>query len=355
MSLGALRLPLYRQTWGEATRPVLEAEGLSARAWTYPSGVMALSLENARGRLVVLPWQGQMIWAAEFDGHDLTMRNLFEQPRPSATIAGTYGCFMFHAGLLRNGCPAPVDDHALHGEMPCAPMDHAWLEVGEDKQGAYLRLTGNYEYVQGFGDRYRATPSVTLRPDSGLFEIGMQVLNRAGKAMDLMYMAHMNYAYVPGGRFSQPHGYRKQRMRTSVPAHVRPTAEWTAYMAALAQEPSRLQVLDTAQLYDPEIVSFFDGVGTDERGDAHFFLDHPDGTAFYTRYSPKEFSHAARWVLYDADQQVAAFILPATCEPEGYQAERAKGNVRSLAPGEQASFSLVTGYLSPAERRALLP
>ena len=355
MSRLALRLPLYQHTWGDAARPVLEAEAFSAHAWTYPSGVKALSLQNARGRLVVLPWQGQMIWDAEFDGHNLTMRNLFEQPRPTAAIIGTYGCFMFHAGLLRNGCPTPEDDHPLHGEMPCAAMDRAWLEVGEDEQGAYLRLAGDYEYVQGFGDRYRASPSVTLRPDSGLFEIGMQVLNRAGKPMDLMYMAHMNYAYVAGGRFTQPRGYEGQRMRASVPAHVRPTGDWTAYMATLAEDPSRLQVLDTPQLYDPEIVSFFDGVGTDEQGQAHFFLEHPDGAAFYTRYRPEQFSHAARWVLHNADQQVAAFILPATCEPEGYLAERAKGNVRSLAPGERASFNVLTGYLSPSERQALQP
>jgi len=31
---------------------------------------------------------------------------------------------------LRNGCPSPEDDHPLHGEMPCAPMDRAGL--GDD-------------------------------------------------------------------------------------------------------------------------------------------------------------------------------------------------------------------------------
>jgi hypothetical protein len=353
MSPEMMRVPLYPHLWSDTARPVLESEHLSAHAFTYPSGVKALSLHNSRGRLVVLPWQGQMIWAAEFDGHDLTMRNLFDQPRPTPTIMGTYGCFMFHAGLLRNGCPAPEDDHPLHGEMPCAPMDRAWLEAGEDEAGTYLRLTGDYEYVQGFGDRYCASPSVTLRPDSGLFEIGMQVLNQAGKPMDLMYMAHMNYAYVEGARFSQPLGFERQRMRASVPAHVHPTEHWKAYMAGLTKDPSQLQALDSPELYDPEVVSFFDGVRADEQGQAHFFLEHPDGAAFYTRYSPAQFSHATRWVLHNVDQQVGAFILPATCEPEGYNAERAKGTVRSLAPGERAVFSLTTGYLSTSERQAL--
>jgi len=347
------RFALTPSQFGGAEKPLLESADFRVSAWTFPSGVLALALENQRGRLVVLPYQGQMIWSAVFDGCDLTMRNMFSQPRPSPTVIGTYGCFMFHSGLLRNGCPGPEDDHPLHGEMPCAAMDNAWLEVGEDSEGAYLRLGGEYEYVQGFGDHYQARPSVTLRPDSALFDIGMQVTNLAGKPMELMYMAHMNYAYVPGGRFVEPLGVERIRVRSSVPAHVRPTPQWSAYMDELTQAPSRLQTLDTPELYNPEIVCFFDNVRADEDGNAHFLLEHPQGPAFYTRYRPEQFDHAARWILHNPDQQVAAFILPATCEPEGYRAESAKGNVRSLAAGESAQFSVTTGYLSAAERRAM--
>ncbi|WP_268800570.1 aldose 1-epimerase family protein [Pseudomonas huanghezhanensis] len=348
-----LTIALYPELFSGTEKTLVEGEDFRVLAWTYPSGVQALALENARGRLVVLPYQGQMIWSAMFDGCDLTMRNMFGQPRPSPTVIGTYGCFMFHSGLLRNGCPAPEDDHALHGEMPCAPMDSAWLEVGEDASGAYVRLGGDYEYVQGFGDHYRARPSVTLRARSALFDIGMQVTNLAGKPMELMYMAHMNYAYVAGGRFVEPLGMARARVRSSVPAHVKPTPAWSAYMAELTEDPTRLCTLDTPQLYDPEIVCFFDDVKADAKGHAHFLLEHPHGAAFYTRYKPGEFDHAARWILYNADQQVAAFALPATCEPEGYLAEKGKGNVRELAAGESAEFSVTTGYLAAAEVRQL--
>ena len=347
------RIPLYGALFGEQEKLLLESAAFTVRAWTYPSGVRALSLENSRGRLVVLPYQGQMIWSAVFDGCDLTMSHLFNQPRPSPTVIGTYGCFMFHSGLLRNGCPSPADDHALHGELPCAPMDSAWLEIGEDASGAYLRLGGSYEYAQGFGDRYLASPSVTLRDASALFEIALQVRNLASKPMDLMYMAHMNYAYVEGARLVEPLGAERIRLRSSVPAHVKPTPAWSAYMEQLSQAPAQLQCLDQPQLYDPEIVCFFDGVQADAGGRAHFLLNHPDGAGFYTGYRPDQFDHAARWILHNPDQQVAAFVLPATCEPEGYLAESAKGHVRSLAAGATADFSVTTGYLSPAERQAL--
>lgn len=344
---------LYPELFGAQERTVLESADFRVQAWTYASGVKALALENNRGRLVVLPYQGQMIWSAVFDGCDLSMRNMFEQPRPSPTVIGTYGCFMFHSGLLRNGCPTPEDDHPLHGEMPCAAMDSAWLEVGEDDQGAFLRLGGDCEYVMGFGDHYRASPSVTLRSGSALFDIGMQVRNLAGKPMDLMYMAHMNYAYVAQGRFVEPLGAGRTRVRSSVPAHVKPTPAWSAYIAELSEDPARLQTLDTPELYDPEIVCFFEDVPADANGHAHFLLKHPAGPAFYTRYKPAQFDHAARWVLHNADQEVAAFVLPSTCEPEGYLAERAKGNVRSLNAGESAAFSVTTGYLAEAEVQQL--
>jgi len=351
--MNTLTVPLSDAQFTPVETTLLASSEWRVLAWTYPSGVRALALENARGRVVVLPYQGQMIWSATFDGCDLTMRNLFTQPKPSPTVLGTYGCFMFHAGLLRNGCPAADDDHPLHGEMPCAPMDRAWLEVGEDSSGAWLRVCGQYDYVQGFGDRYQARPSVTLRAGSALFDIDMQVINLAGKAMELMYMAHMNYAYVPDGRLIEPLAGARVRVRQSVPAHVRPTPEWSAYLQRLAEQPAQLNTLDTPALYDPEIVCFFQDVPADAAGHAHFLLDHPTGPAFYTRYRPEQFSHATRWILHNADQAVAAFVLPSTCEPEGYRAEQAKGNVRSLAPGQSAAFSVTTGYLSAAERREL--
>ena len=59
---------------------------------------------------------------------------------------------LFHSGLLANGCPSAEDTHLLHGEMACAAMDEAWMEL----EGDMLRLTGRYEYVMGFGHHYLA-------------------------------------------------------------------------------------------------------------------------------------------------------------------------------------------------------
>jgi hypothetical protein len=56
--------------------------------------------------------------------------------------------------------------------------------------------------------------------------------------------------------------------------------------------------------------------------------------------------------LANSDQRVAAFAMPATCEPEGYLAEKRKGNVRSLAGGAKASFVTQIGYVDSTRAAA---
>lgn len=354
-----VRIPLHRSLAGEAGRTIVEAEGLSATLFRYPTGIEALRLRNARGAIVILPWMGGMIWSAVFDGVDLAMASGFDMPRPAATIAETYGCFAFHSGLLRNGVPGPEDDHPAHGEFPCAPMQDAWIEVGEDARGPFLRAVSRRDYAMGFGARYEAQPSVTLRPGEATFDIGMAVANRAGKPMELMYMAHVNFAFAEGARIVQPAPFTPERtaVRRAVPAHVTANPDYLALIDALAEDPSRMERLDEPERYDPEQVFYVHCLGTDPAGDTHLMLRRQEGDAFALSYAPKDFPHCVRWIFRDPDQRVAAFALPSTCEPEGYAAEKRKGNVRLLAPGETATFEVTAGYLdadAAAEREKLI-
>ncbi|SOD98261.1 aldose 1-epimerase family protein [Caenispirillum bisanense] len=340
--------------FGETERPVAEIDGLSASLFRYDSGIEAVRLTNRRGHLVVLPYFGQMIWDAVFDGVDLTMANMFDMPRPADVIVGTYGCFAFHSGLLRNGCPGPRDAHPLHGEMPCAPMDAAGLEIGEDAEGPYMALTGRREYVMGFGAHYVARPRVVLRPDATLFDIEMSVENLSGAAMDLMYMCHVNFAYCEGARIVQPAPFTPEAtaVRTEVPAHVPRSAAYDALLADLAADPSVMEVLDEPGRYDPEQVFYIRGLRTDAAGRTALMMRRREGDAFHIAYDTADFPKTVRWILVNSDQKVAAFALPSTCEPEGFLAEQAKGNVQTLKGGETRRFAVRLGYLTASEADA---
>ncbi|NLH79652.1 MAG: DUF4432 family protein [Phyllobacteriaceae bacterium] len=344
-------ITLRERFFTEDRREILRSGVLSAQVFRYESGIAGLWLENDRGHVVILPFMGQMIWDAVFDGVDLSMADMFAEPRHAADIAGTYGCFAFHSGLLRNGCPSPLDDHPLHGEMPCAPMQEAGLEIGEDAEGPYLAATGLREYVMGFGAHYRARPRVVLRPGTALFDMEMAVENCSFAPMDLMYMSHVNFAFVEGGRIVQPASFSPADtvVRSVVPGHVHATPDYLAFIDELAKDPSGSAVLDRPERYDPEQVFYVRNVKRGANGLTRSLLVRPEGDALSIAWDPIAQPHAVRWILYNGDQKVAAFALPSTCEPEGYTAEKKKGHVRQLASGEIARFSVRLGHLDARE------
>jgi len=334
------RIALWRASFSEYPRTLLENENFKVTAFCYASGVEAVRIHNSRGELVILPWMGQMIWDAQFDGHDLTMHNMFKQPKLTPEVVGTYGCFAFHSGLLANGCPSPEDTHPLHGEMACAVMDEAWLELDGDA----LSISGSYEYVMGFGHHYQASPKVVMYKASSLFDIQMTVKNLASVAMPLQYMCHMNYAYVPNATFKQNIPDEALKLRESIPAHVKPTEQWLAFNQRLLQGEASAGTLSEPDFYDPEIVFFADKLDT-YTDKPEFSMVAPDGTNFVTRFSSEELNYVTRWILYNGDQQVAAFALPATCRPEGYLAAKRNGTLLQLESQQTRTFTVTTGIM----------
>jgi hypothetical protein len=165
--------------------------------------------------------------------------------------------------------------------------------------------------------------------------------------MELMYMCHVNFAFVPGGRCVQPAPFTPERtaVRHAVPAHVQPNPGYLDLIEDLARNPARMETLSEPELYDPEQVFYLHGLGTDATGDTHLMLTRPEGDGFAMSYAPASFPHTVRWVLNDPDQKVAAFALPSTCQPEGYTAEKRKGHVRLLPPHGATDFSVRAGYL----------
>jgi hypothetical protein len=338
---------LQRKSFGEKEREALRFAGLTASQFRYDTGIEAIRLSNARGSVIVLPYLGQIVWSAVFGGVELAMQSMFREPRPAKIIVETYGCLAYHAGLLRMGVPSPADAHILHGEMPCAEMDAAGLACGSDERGPWIAVTGSKEYAMGFGAHYLATPRVKLHAGETGCEIAMEVENLSAAPMDLMYMCHVNFAFARDGRIVQPVPFTPVHVvtRTVIPGHVAPNPDYLSLLKTLAADPSRMQRLAEPERYDPEQVFYIKGLRNGRDGRVHFMMVRPEGDAFAIRWDLYAMPHAIRWVLANSDQRVAAFAMPATCEPEGYLAEKRKGNVRSLAGGSTASFVTWVAYV----------
>ncbi|MCX7670468.1 MAG: DUF4432 family protein, partial [Anaerolineae bacterium] len=158
-------------------RILVEYGPLSASTFRFDSGVAGLRLKNELGELVMLPFQGQQIWSAVFGGRNLTMKTPFTEPRPTRVYLETYGGFLLHCGATAMGVPSGEDKHPLHGELPNAPYQKAWVLVGQDDRGPYIGLSGEYEHIVFFSDHYVARPEVRLYAGSALFPVTMTVTN----------------------------------------------------------------------------------------------------------------------------------------------------------------------------------
>lgn len=337
----ATKICLNKSYFKENITTILENDDFKVTLFRYPSGIESVKIANAKGYVELLPYMGQIIWDAEFNGISLRLKNIFKEPKPATCIVDTYGCFAFHSGLLANGCPGPEDTHPMHGEFSCAKMDEAWLEISEDT----VSLVSKYEYCQGFGYHYIAQPSVSLKKDATRFTIHMEVTNLTCTEMPLQYMCHMNYAYVDQGRISSNIPATAFKLRESIPSHVHPTEKWLAYneeIKKLQKEGRSLEVLDQPDMYDPEIVFMADHIDQ-YAPNVTVEIDSPKGYGFRTDFSTKDFTSATRWIMKNDDLQVAAFVLPATCRPEGFLAAKKSGTLLYLKPNEKKTFTVLTG------------
>ena len=219
------KLFLFKELFSRDEKVLLSNNDFTVFGFKYESGIEAIKICNKKGFIIVLPFYGQIIWDAEFGKHLLKMKNMFSEPKFGNSIVDTYGCFAFHSGLIRNGCPSPEDDHVLHGEMPCSIINNAWLIIDNNS----ITLTGEVEYVKGFGNHYSARPAVTLYSNSTLFDIQMSVTNLSSVDMPLQYMCHMNYCYEHGAVLTQNIPDEAIVLRETIPAHVSPTEKWLEF------------------------------------------------------------------------------------------------------------------------------
>ena len=324
---------------------------LAASTFRYPSGVCALRLKNSLGELILLPYQGQQIWDATLRGRRLTMKSMFDQPFPTREFLSTYGAFLLHCGATVIGSPGPEDKHPLHGELPNAPYQSAALVFGSDQKGDYIGLTGTHRHTVAFNYNYTATPLVKLYAGSSVFTVAMTVYNQKASPMPLMFLEHVNFLPVNGGRLVQTVicDPENMRVRANVPSFMEVAPGYREFVKLLQEHPEKHLVIEPGLVYDPEMVLYLNYLAG-ENGWARTLQIHPDGSADLLRHRPEQLNHGVRWICRTADQD-AIGIEPCTAEVEGFSAEKKKGNVRSLPGGATFTSELEIGVLTPEETK----
>jgi hypothetical protein len=341
-----VRIDLSAVHFGEKERPLAETAGFSLSTFRYDSGIAALRVRNRRGEIIVLPFQGHQIWRCVFDGRDLTMKSMFDEPVPNVPYLETYGAFFIHCGATRIG---PSENGSpLHGELPNAPFQKGWVVIDEEK--GTCAISGTYEYTVAFSYHYLATSTHVMAADSTLLDVSLSVENLKKTPMDLMYLAHANFRPVDHGEliYSAPATAEAVRVRQSIPGHITPKPGYPEFLAELARNPALHHKLAPELAFDPEVAFSIDmKAGSD--GFAHALLRRPDGTSDYMRYRPEQCGQCIRWICRTPDQDAIGMAFPSTSEVEGYTAEKKKGLFVSLGGGETWRVDMRIGTLGKTE------
>jgi hypothetical protein len=280
---------------------------------------------------------------------------VFPEPRNVSFFFETYGCFLMHCGALRMGCPGPEDEHPLHGELPYAEYNEASIVIDEDEKGIYAGITGVYRYRRAFGDLYDARPFVKLYEESSILDVSITIENISEYPMELMYMCHINFLPVVGARIVQSAEWDRKNMklRTSIPQHVQVSEEFIKLLHDVEKDPYMTETLQPDFEFNPEIVFFINNLKTDSDGNSYFLQVLPNGSADYVKYNAHVLDRAVRWIVLTKNQRALGIVLPSTAEPEGYTAEKNKGNIKHLGAKESITFSVETGCVNSSEARRI--
>ena len=343
---------LVPEQFGSSETVVARYAGLIATAFRYRSGVAGLRIGNAKGEIVMLPFQGQQIWDATFLGRSLTMRSMFVEPVATRDYLSNYGAFFLHCGATAMGNPGANDRHPLHGDLPNAPYRDVQLIVGDNEEGPFMALTGRCRQTVAFSHDYVAQPTVRLQRDATEVAVDLAIENLKRSPMELMYLAHINFRPADDGRLvdSVADDRADIVVRQVLPPFFKPSERYLAYRDAIVADPSRHRTLSKGEPIDPELVLTMKAKA-DAEGWAHALQVHPDGTADFVSFRPEELNYAVRWITRGADQDALGLVLPATAEPDGYLAARERGRLVVVAPGETFRCALRFGAMT-AEQAA---
>jgi hypothetical protein len=94
------------------------------------------------------------------------MATAFAESRPTREYLENYGSFMLHCGATAMGVPSKEDSHPLHGELPNASYQKAYVVVGQDEKGPYVTRQDLHALAR-LGAREEPIQTMRLLPGFG--------------------------------------------------------------------------------------------------------------------------------------------------------------------------------------------
>ncbi len=347
------KIYLYERFFTDKETTVATYGKLSASLFTYSTGVKAVKIRNDKGSITVLPYMGQMVWRADFNGYEMTMKTIYDEPMPAKEVFHeTYGAFLMHCGLTAMGNPTAEDSHIPHGELPICKYDKVWLVCGEDEGGKYIGMSGIYSHKRCYDTNYDFSPLVKLYESKTYIDIQASITNNKDVPLEYYYLCHINHRPVDGATLSYTADRKSIKVNHEVPDNYFSQEDRdrsNAYLDMLDKDPGIMDKVGAeGQSYRPEIV-FNCKYTADENGNAYTMQINPDGNATFVRHNPSELPFGVRWISRTDDEDAMGMVLPATAEHLGKLYCQRNNQQSYLKKGETVTYTMRTGYLTPSE------
>lgn len=348
-----MKISLKRSFFKNEAFELINCGDIKVTAFSYPSGIEALKVENSKGHFEILPFHGQQIWKFTFGGRDLTMDTTIKEPVYSEQYLGNYGGFLYHCGVSAFGVPQPGDTHPQHGEIPNIEYNEAYIRCDEDEKGKYVAIGGILDYDIAFVRKYRFCPECRLYENSSVIKLFVTIENMKNAPMEYMYLCHINFAPIEGAKLV----YSAKRDEEHIKVHkiVSPdlstehAEKLKTFMDRVQEKPELHDTVGVeGECYNPEVCFAIKYEG-DENNRAYTMQYKKGEGACYVSHPIDALPVGVRWISKTLDEKAMGMILPATSEHYGYLDSKRKGYVKTLGGKEKLSFCMEIGYLEDAD------
>jgi Domain of unknown function (DUF4432) len=325
----------------------------------FEDGVLAIDVTTGSGLdFTVLPSRGLDISCASYNGRSMAWRSATTDTHPAyfdhegengrGWLRGFYGGLVVSCGMAYAGANGTDNgqEYGLHGRVSNLPAtnvswDGCW--IGDDY---VLTVRGKLREATVFGENVQLTRTITAKLGERKFTLVDEVENMGYKVTEHMMLYHINIGFPAvndDARIISPTIQAEPRDEDAVLGYDR----YTKMQPPQAGFREQVYFHTLARSADGTVTTAIASESTETAEGAE------PGFGVYCKYNPEQLPRFIEWKMMDAGTYVVG-MEPANCLVMGRAAERERGTLQTLQPGEVRRYELEIGVLNSATEIAEL-